>query len=690
VKTAIYFCKCGTNISDKIDPEKTGAAVCGRSEELRGRGVTKRPGFGIANARFKTVDFACSEEGQDFIERDLKSERPGRVVIAACSPRDHEATFMGVLKRAGMNPYLMQMANIREHVAWVTIDRDAAQTKAVRYIAAAALRAKRHRRLFKRQMDAAPGVLVIGAGPAGLKAALTLAAAGRPVTVVEKSPRIGGLPVGFDKLAPGMECGACLLEPLMDEVLHGSHSANIELMTLSEVVGVAGYFGCFTVDIKRRPRYVDLNKCIGCGECINACPVTVESENASPRSGRKAIGFALDGALPNVPFIDDSVCLRFQRTYDAAPDDAPCRACSDACPMGDGVVDFSDAAVVEQRTVGAVIIAAGAGVYDLGGDGLRPGPDVLTALEFEAMLLPCGPTGGEIIRTGLNLNSSVAAPASIVIVHCAGSLDPEHVPYCSGICCGWAFKYNREISEKLPDTKIVHLFKEIVAPGKDAQALYRAAEENPRARFVRYARFSDLRMRRGPNGNTLEVQFPASSGIMGRHGRTESIAADLTILCTGVVARKDSAGLAALFDLNPGRHGFFDELNPALSPQESRVRGVYAAGTCRAPMDVAGAVTDALGASGAILSALPKGRKIEISPVTAYVRAERCAGCLICLSACSFKAVAVDKDSGRAVVNPVLCRGCGSCAAACPSGAMRAHHFSVEAVEAEISALLAT
>jgi heterodisulfide reductase subunit A len=180
--------------------------------------------------------------------------------------------------------------------------------------------------------------------------------------------------------------------------------------------------------------------------------------------------------------------------------------------------------------------------------------------------------------------------------------------------------------------------------------------------------------------NTVEIK--------GENGRAGSIAADITILCTAVVARQDAAGLAAVFALKPGRYGFFEELNSALSPQETGVRGVYIAGTCRAPMDVAGAVTDALGASGAILSALPKGRKIEVSPVTAEVFRERCSGCRVCLSACSFKAITIDEESGRAAVNDVLCRGCGACAAACPSGAMKLRHFSREAIEAEISALL--
>ena len=441
MKTGVYFCNCGTNISGRVDPDKV-------------RNILASDG---RLSYFKTCPFLCSEEGKAFLEQELRDERPDRIVIAACSPRDHEATFMRIMERAGMNPFLMQMVNIREQIAWVTEDPEMAAKKCAVALKAALKRVELHEMLEKQELDASPDVLVVGAGPAGLKAALTLAEAGRKVTLVEKTPLIGGLPVLYEELFPGMECGSCMLEPLMREILHGKHSGNIDVLTMSELSEVTGFFGNFLVKIRQRPRCVDTSRCIGCGDCIEPCPVSGLNPFNCNMDRRKAIGFAIPGALPNTPYLDPALCTRFTEGSD-------CSACSAACPMGEGVIVYDDQEKIHERQVGAIIIATGSSLYDcscfekLGYGRL---PDVKTALEFERILASNGPTGGEVLKV------DGEAPRSVVFVHCVGSLDDDHKPYCSGICCQYAFKFNHLLASKLPNAGIHHLYKEIVSPGKE-------------------------------------------------------------------------------------------------------------------------------------------------------------------------------------------------------------------------------
>ena len=273
MKIAVYFCNCGTNIAERISADSVA------------RQIGSLPGVCAVQCN----DFLCSEEGQQFLAEDLQAQKPDRVVIAACSPRDYESTFQNVLRDSGVNPYLMQMANIREHVAWMTPDPGQATDKAVRQIRAAVARVRLHQPLEMKRLDASPDAVVIGAGPAGLKAALTLAQAGRKVTLVERSPMLGGMPIRYEELFPKLECGPCLLEPIQDAVLHGLHADNIEILTLAEVVETAGYYGNFTVKIRQAPRYVDLGKCIGCGMCIPPCPVLAKNDFNCGLNEKKAI-----------------------------------------------------------------------------------------------------------------------------------------------------------------------------------------------------------------------------------------------------------------------------------------------------------------------------------------------------------------------------------------------------------------
>ena len=652
MKVGVYFCNCGSNVSDKIDAETV--KVCTLQKD---KGV-----------HFKTIDFMCSEEGKQVFENDLRENSINRVVIAACSPREHEGTFMQAMSRAGLNPYLMQMVNIREQVAWVTEDREKATQKASRYINAALNRVALHTPLHKKEIDISTDVLVIGAGPAGLKTALTIAEAGRKVVLVEKLPVIGGMPVRFEELFPKMECGPCLLEPLMADVLHGKFAENIELLTLTEVIGIVGSYGNFSVKLRIRPRYVDPHKCVGCAECIAPCPESAKNEFNCNLNERKAVDFPFAGALPNSVFIDDQVCLRWKNQ--------DCHICKDACPVEDAFIYDEKERIVE-RNVGAILIAIGSQLYDctlipnLGYGKLQ---DVLTSEEFERIVAANGPTSGQLIT------STRAVPESIAIIHCVGSLDKDHCEYCSGVCCQEAFKFNQLLEHKFPGKKVHHFYKELSVPGKEEFELYRKAQRNPESKFIRYKEISDLSI--ASQDGQKSISYSDADSKKG------TIFADMVVLCPAIIPGKDSKVLSKLLEVGLDKFGFFEELHGRTDSTQSKMKGIYIAGTCQSPMEIQKAMNQGMAVAGYMLSGLVQGRKLEISPVTASVIDERCSGCKTCVLVCPYKAISFDGVKGKSHVNDILCHGCGTCVAACPSGAIIGNHFTNEQIMAEIEEIL--
>jgi len=650
MKVGVYFCNCGSNISERIDAQKIASELSGEI------------------AWMEAGDFACSEEGQESLVRHLAEHRPDRVVVAACSPREHEATFQRVLERAGMNPWLLQMVNIREQVAWVTPDPELATRKAARWIRGASARVRRHEPLETREVEASGNVLIIGAGPAGLKAALLLAEAGRKVVLVEKTPVLGGMPVRYEDLFPNMECGPCMLEPVLGEVMHGPHASNLEILTLAEVTEVTGYYGNFTAKIRQAPRHVDVEKCIGCGECIAPCPASSPNEFNYGLDERKAMSLAFAGALPNAPFLDEAACVRWKGE--------DCQACLDACPVEDTVL-FHDGVKHLERTAGAIIVAIGSALYscaEFSALGHRAIPGVYTSLEFERLLASNGPTAGELRAPG------GGPPSRVAIIHCVGSLDEKHRPYCSGVCCQYAFKFNHLVRKKLPEAAIVHFYKELCVPGKEEFALYEHARQTAGATFVRYTSLADLRV--VTEDDSKAVIYRDAAGAEAR------ISADVIVLCPAVVGPADAAQLGATLDISPDRFGFFEELHSRLDSAQSKMKGIYLAGACQAPMDIQKSINQGLAAAGYVLSGLVEGKRLRIDPITASVDEPRCSGCRTCGAVCPYKAIGFLPDSRRATVNALLCQGCGTCVAACPAGAIQGAHFANAQIYAEMEALL--
>ena len=297
-------------------------------------------------------DVLCSAEGQAWLAERIRARGLERVVIGACSPREHEETFRGVLAREGRSPWLVQLVNLREQVEWAGGDPAAATARARRLVAAGLARVALHRDLPRGEVEVSADVLVVGGGAAGLSAALALAREDRKVVLVERSFVLGGLASQLDRISPGLECASCFMEPVVDAALH---HAGVEVLTGAEVRRVRGTAGRFAVEIGLRPRGVDPLACLGCPECVAACPAEALDPLAGGLAARKAIHLPYPGCLPHVAVLDREACLR--HTAPPGTPAAACAACAAACPFGAVRLDAS--AALREVEVGAIVIATG-------------------------------------------------------------------------------------------------------------------------------------------------------------------------------------------------------------------------------------------------------------------------------------------------------------------------------------------
>jgi len=649
-RIGVYICHCGSNIAGTVDTKEVAEFAQGL------------PSVVIA----KDYMYMCSDPGQNMIKEDIKQLGLNRVVVASCSPILHEHTFRQACQDAGLNPYLFEMANIREHCSWVTEDRDAATEKAKALVSAAVRRVFYQEPLEVREVPVNPSTLIVGGGIAGIQAALEIANAGHKVYLVEREPSIGGHMAQFDKTFPTLDCASCIFTPLLSAV--GQHP-NIELMTYSEVEEVSGYIGNFKAKIRKKARYVDEDKCTGCGTCMEKCPWKAASEFDEGLTQRKAIYTPFAQAVPNVPVIDTEHCAYFLK--------GTCRACEKFCEVK--AIDFEQQDEEVEVEVGAVIVATGYDSFDpsvISHYGYGRYDNVVTALQFERMCNASGPTQGKILL------KDGSEPKSVAIIHCVGSRDKNYHEYCSRVCCMYSLKYSHLIREKVEDAEIYQFYIDMRCFGKGYEEFYeRLSEEG--VIFIR-GKVGEVTNRALTEEEQGKLVVVAEDSLMSAIIR---VPVDMVILSTALEARSDAEAVARLFNISRSADGFFLERHPKLAPVATTTEGVFVVGCCQGPKDIPDTVAQASAAAARVLAVISKG-EVEIEAATAAIDEELCSGCKICNLLCPYSAISFDEEKEVSRVNEALCKGCGVCVAACPSGAITGKHFTTEQIMAEIEGVL--
>ena len=651
-RVGVYICHCGHNIAGTIDVEEVA--------EWAG----SLPHVAVA----REYKFMCSSLGQEMIEEDIRNDKLTRVVVAACSPHMHEPTFRGACARAGLNPYLFEMANIREHASWVHAhNKDAATEKAKAIVSGSVQRVLELKPLEPMEAPINEATLVVGGGIAGINAALEVAESGYPVYLVEREPSIGGHMAQFDKTFPTLDCAACILTPKMFDV--GTHP-NITMMTYSEVEEVNGYVGNFTVKVRQRARQIKTELCTGCGDCWEHCPVKVVDKEYEAGIGyRTAVYRMFPQAVPKYPVIDRENCTYYKN--------GKCKACEQFCPTG--AIDFDEEDKVVEINVGNIVLATG---YDLFNSkrieeyGYGRFPNVFTSMEFERMTNAAGPTGGKVV-----LRDGVTEPKSVAIIHCVGSRDHQYNRYCSATCCMAALKFAHLVNEKTT-AEIYNFYIDMRTAFKDYEAFYhRVMEEG--AHFIRgrVAEITDAAFSPEEDGKLI---IQAEDTLIGAQRR---IPVDMVILMSAMEPKHDAQAVSHMFGVGCSDAGFFTERHPKLDPVATMSEGVYIAGACQGPKDIPASVAQGAAAAALVLKSIGQG-VVEIEPIRAEIIEERCSGCRICNDLCPYNAIEFIEDKNVSRVNPALCKGCGTCVAACPSQVIVGQHFTYESIMAQIDGLL--
>lgn len=662
VRVGVFLCHCGRNIAEVVDVPRVAEAV------------RRLPGV----AYVEENKYMCSEPGQAAIRQAIKEHGLTRIVVGSCSPRMHEITFRRAAAQAGLNPYLVEMANLREHCSWVHADdHEAATLKAMELVKKAVARATYNEPLSPRPIPVTRRALVIGGGIAGIQAALDIAAVGYPVTLMERTPTIGGRMAQLDKTFPTLDCSSCILTPKMVEV---AQNPNIQLLTYSEVESVSGYVGNFDVRIRLRAKLVDHTKCTSCGICWEKCPEKVASEFDMARGKRSSIYIPFPQAVPPKPVVDQEHCryIKYQKFMESgAQGKKPpqCRICEKLCPPQALAWEQQDEVITQK--FGAIVVATGFDPFDptvYGEFGYHQYPDVITGLELERLLSASGPTEGHVVRP-----SDGTPPKTVVFLSCVGSRDEARgKAYCSQICCMYMAKHAIMLREHDPETQSYIFYIDNRVVGKGYEEFSRRAQEEAGAVYLR--------------GRVAKV-FPQDGKliVMGEDsliGRQVEIAADLVVLAAAVVPSEGADRVARMLNISYDSDHFLVEAHPKLRPVETHTDGVFLAGACVSPCDVPQSVSRGSAAAVKAVAILSKETLLN-EPTTAIVDPLRCSGCQLCIEVCPFNAISTQIVGGRTVasVNEGLCKGCGLCSATCRPGAIAVRGATYKQLLAEVTSL---
>ena len=662
-KIGVFICHCGENISATVDVVKV-AEEAGKLE-------------GVA---FSTdYKYMCSEPGQTIIKQMIKEKGLTGVVVAACSPRMHEPTFRKACSEAGLNPYMCEMANLREHCSWVHDKSDATTQKAIDLVRMLVEKIKFNRPLYPIKVPVTKTALVIGGGIAGIQASLDIANSGHKVVLIEKDPSIGGHMSQLSETFPTLDCSQCILTPRMVEV---AQHPNITLMTYAELEKLDGFIGNFKATIRKKAKSIDEKLCTGCGLCTTKCPTKkIPSEFNAGLGFRTAIYVPFPQAVPNKPVIDKENCRYYLN--------GKCKVCEKVCPTG--AIRFDQEDELIEIEVGAVVVATGFNVMEpseFPEYGYGKYKDVITGLQFERLASASGPTLGEIRRP-----SDGKIPKKIVFIACAGSRDPaKGIPYCSKICCMYTAKHAMLYQHKVHDGKSYIFYMDIRAGGKNYEEFTRRAIVEDEVNYIR-GRVSKVYEENG------KLIVKGVDTLL--NARPVEIEADMVVLASAAVANPGSEELAQRMHISYDAYNFFSEAHPKLKPVETNTAGIFLAGACQAPKDIPETVSQASGAAAKV-AILFSQDELSREPVVAVVNRSAppvystCVGCFMCVTACPYQAIGEELITDRkgnvikkvAKVNPGLCQGCGTCVAFCRSKSIDIQGYSNEQMYTEVMALL--
>lgn len=656
-RIGVFVCHCGTNIAQTVDVERVA------KEALSLPGVVYST----------TYKYMCSEPGQQLIKETIANEKLDRIVIASCSPRMHELTFRKMLKDTDINPYMLEIANIREQCSWVHKDEEKATEKAITLVSMAAAKVANNKPLSTSTIPIHKKALVIGGGIAGIQAALDIADCGIDVTLVERESSIGGHMVMLDKTFPTMDCSACISTPKMVEC---SAHPNITIKTLSEVESVSGYVGNFEVTIREKAKYVDHNLCTGCGLCETKCPNKKnENEFDQGMSTRPSIYKKFAQAVPSKPVIDKESCIKLNT--------GKCGVCEKVCAVG--AINYEDEDKLTTDTYGAIVVATG---YELA-DWKKMYPeygggkyaDIITGLQFERVVNASGPTEGHIQRP-----SDGAEPKDVVIIKCVGSRDQNKgKSYCSRACCMYSAKHAHQILDKIPGANVYVFYMDIRTPGKGYEEFY----DNTRADGANYIRGRVSKIYK--EGDKLICKGEDTLA-----GRPVTVHADMVILASAMEPAPEVELLVNKLGISMDADRWVQEAHPKLRPVETQTGGIFLAGTCQGPKDIPDTVSQASAAAVKVAALLSKDT-METSPMISHVDQTKCAGCGFCVNCCPYKAISLVEIDGRdgmrkvkktvAEVNSGLCQGCGCCTVSCRTGCIDLLGYTNDQILKEVDSL---
>lgn len=634
-RVGVFVCHCGVNIAGTVNI----ADVVNK--------VKKQEGVALA----EDYVFMCSDPGQNLITKSIKEHKLDKVVVACCSPNLHESTFRMAAKDGGLNPYLLEIANIREQCSWVHPDKNEATAKAIKIINSIVEKVKLNESLEPVKVPVTKKACVIGGGVAGIQAALDLADAGHKVILVEKTPSIGGHMAQLSETFPTLDCSQCILTPKMVSV---SKHPNITIYNNSEVEDIEGIVGNFKVKIKRNAPYVNPELCTVCGDCSSVCPVWVPSEYDQGLAFRKAIYIPFAQSIPATYTLDIDNCLGLSPIA--------CGKCKEVCEPK--AIDYDVYDTIVEEEVGVVIVATGYDLYpveEMAEYGYGKYQDVIDGLMFERILSATGPTGGEVLRP-----SDGKVPKNIVFIQCSGSRDPErHNSHCSKICCMYTAKHAKLYKHKVHDGNTVIFYIDIRSGGKGYEEFIQETIEHERVTYIRGKVAKVFQ-----EGEKITVW-----GVDTLTGQKVEIQADLVVLAMAMVPSSKSRELIRKLKLSTNHIGFLSEAHPKLKPVETVKRGFFLCGADQGPKDIPESVAQGSAAASKALALLSSEYLLH-EPDIAMVIEEYCCGCGICVAVCPYSARVLDTTEKIARVEDVLCEGCGSCISACPTGASQQRNLT--------------